>query len=215
MDVSPGGGDDVPQTRRTYRGMSAEERQAERRKQLLTAGLELFGTRGFAETRVDDVCAEAGLTKRYFYESFSSLEELLFAVVEDVLADLTARVVPVVASSGLRNPRPMLSTFIGAMLDDPRLVRLLVIETHTGVLARQRQQFIERAVDVWLEAAPDRDRDPSLLQTQRLLAHAYAGAVGEVAVAWASGRITMSAEEIIDHLERIFRRISPRAGVAQ
>ncbi|MFB9730138.1 hypothetical protein [Haloechinothrix salitolerans] len=36
-----------------------------------------------------------------------------------------------------------------------------------------------------------------------------------VAVARASGRITMSEEEIIDHLERIFRRISPRAAAAQ
>lgn len=198
------------QTTRTYRGRSAEQRTAERRKQLIEAGLELFGTRGVAATRVDDICAEAGLTKRYFYENFSSLDELLLAVVEDVLADLTVKVVPVIASSGWRNPRPLLASFIGAMLADPRLARLLVIETHTGALVQQRAQFIERAVDVWLATAPDRDPDPKFLQTQRLLAHAFAGAAGEVAVAWAHGRIEMSADEIIDHLERIFRRITPR-----
>lgn len=198
------------QATRTYRGRSAEERTAERRKQLIEAGLELFGTHGVAATRVDDVCAAAGLTKRYFYESFASLEELLLAVVEDVLADLTLQVVPAIAAGGWRNPRPMLAACIGSMLADPRLVRLLVIETHTGALVQQRQQFIERAVDLWLESDPQRDPDPSFLQTQRLLAHAYAGAVGEVAVAWASGRINMSADEIIDHLERIFRRLTPR-----
>lgn len=74
---------------------------------------------------------------------------------------------------------------------------------------------VDQDVERRLEAAPDRDRNPSLLQTQRLLAHAYAGAVGQVAVAWASGRSTISVEEIIDHLERIFRRISPRAAAAQ
>src|SRR6185503_10298102 len=41
---------------RTYGGVSADERIAARRAKLLEAGLELFGTRGFATTGVKDVC---------------------------------------------------------------------------------------------------------------------------------------------------------------
>src|SRR4029077_5184552 len=55
---------------RAYGGVSAEDRIAARRAKLLDAGLELFGTRGYATTGVKDVCREAGLTDRYFYESF-------------------------------------------------------------------------------------------------------------------------------------------------
>lgn len=200
----------VPGPARPYRGVSAAERQRDRRERLLAAGLELFGTQGIAATRVEDVCAAAGLTKRYFYESFGSLDELVLAVVEDVLADLTAKVVPAIAQGGWRNPQPALSVFVDALLADPRVVRLLVVETHHGALTRYRQDFIERAVDIWLAADPAADKNPVHLPSQRLLAHAYAGAVGEVAVAWGRGRIDLPAEEITAHLLRIFQRIVPR-----
>lgn len=62
---------------RKYAGKDAQTRQAERRRKLVEAGMTLFGRYGFAATSIDAICAEAGLTKRYFYESFSSSEELL------------------------------------------------------------------------------------------------------------------------------------------
>jgi len=202
-DASPG----AP---RLYRGVPAEARRAERRERLLAAGLDLFGTNGIAATSVDEVCAAAGLTKRYFYESFASLDELVHAVVEKVITDLSAIVLPAIAASGWRNPRPALSAFIGALLTDPRLVRLLVIETHAGSLADRRQELIERAVDLWLMTDPGASKDPVHLPAQRLLAHAMGGAAGEVALAWVNGRIDLTPEQIIDHLLRIFERITPR-----
>ena len=194
---------------RVYRGMSAVDRQASRRERLIAAGLQLFGTHGVPETRVDDICAEAGLTKRYFYESFASPDDFIRAVVDSVIADLTALVVPVIAASGWRNPRPALSAFIGALLADPRLVRLLVVETHNGVLASRRQEFVDLAVDLWLSADPGASKSPEHLPAQRLMAHAMAGAAGEVALGWINGRIDMTPEEITDHLVRIFNRITP------
>ena len=76
----------VPQ--RTYGGVSADERIAARRAKLLDAGLELFGTRGFAATGVKDVCREAGLTDRYFYESFDDRLALFTAVFDRATEDL-------------------------------------------------------------------------------------------------------------------------------
>ena len=55
---------------RPYRGVSATDRRDQRRQRLIDAGLQLFGTRGIAAVGIVDVCAEAGLTKRYFYENF-------------------------------------------------------------------------------------------------------------------------------------------------
>jgi AcrR family transcriptional regulator len=188
----------------------AEIRRAERRERLLDAGLELFGTKGIAETRVDEVCTAAGLTKRYFYENFASLDELVHAVLEKVVSDLSTIVLPVIAAGGWRNPRPALSAFIDALLADPRLVRLLVLETHVGALAARRHELIERAVDLWLLADPGTSRDPDHLAAQRLLAHAMGGAAGEVALAWVNGRIDMPAAQITDHLVRIFERVTPR-----
>ncbi len=199
-----------PAELRTYRGVPASQRKAERRDRLVSAGLELFGTRGIAATRVDDVCAEAGLTKRYFYESFESLDDLVTAVMEAVLLDVAAIVVPVIETDGWRNPRPVFSAYIGALLEDPRLVRLLVVETHNGALANRREEMVELAVDTWLASDPGADKSPEHLPVQRLLAHAMAGAAGEVALAWVNGRIDLTADQIVDQLVRIFERITPR-----
>jgi AcrR family transcriptional regulator len=195
---------------RTYRGVPADQRRAERRARLIEAGLDMFGTKGIAATRVDDVCAAAGLTKRYFYESFDSLDDLVNAVVETVTFDIAAVVVPAIQTDGWRNPRPVFEAYVGALLDDPRLVRLLVVETHNGALASRREEFIELAVDTWLASDPSTDKSPEFLPTQRLLAHAMAGAAGEVALAWVNGRIDLTPEELIDQLVRIFERITPR-----
>jgi AcrR family transcriptional regulator len=199
-----------PAATRIYRGVPGDARRTDRRQRLLAAGLDLFGTKGIAGTTVDDVCAAAHLTKRYFYESFASLDELANAVAEHAIAELSAIMLPAIAASGWRNPRPALSAFMDALLADSRLVRLLVVETHVGSLAPRRQEFIERAVDLWLMTDPATSKDPQHLPSQRLLAHAMGGAAGEVALAWVNGRIDLRPEEITDHLVRIFERITPR-----
>ncbi|MGI9588454.1 MAG: TetR/AcrR family transcriptional regulator, partial [Dietzia maris] len=71
-------------TPRRYRGVSAEERRASRRRQLLDAALELVGTRGVERTTMTAICAEAGLTERYFYESFTARDQLLLALVDEI-----------------------------------------------------------------------------------------------------------------------------------
>lgn len=199
---------------RPYKGVPAPQRVAERRSRLVQAGLERFGTQGIARTRVDDICAEAGLTKRYFYESFSSLDELALAVLDDVTATLALVVVPAVAEHGWRNPRPVFEAFASGLLADPRAVRILVTETQRAPLAAKRQQLIELAVDLWLGSDGHADRAPEHLATQRLLAHAMAGAAGEVALAWGNGRLDLTLDEIISHLVRIFERITPRRRYA-
>lgn len=87
-------------TGRTYGGASPAQRRDERRSRLLQAGLALYGTQGFAATSIDAVCAEAGLTKRYFYESFGSAEELLAAVYLDATARVQGQVGEAILAAG-------------------------------------------------------------------------------------------------------------------
>src|SRR3954463_12210582 len=86
--------------RRSYGGVSADDRIAARRAKLLDAGLELFGTRGYATTGVKDVCRQAGLTDRYFYESFNDGADLFLAVFDRLTEELFAVVVEAVAEAG-------------------------------------------------------------------------------------------------------------------
>ncbi|WP_172172928.1 TetR/AcrR family transcriptional regulator [Brevibacterium sp. CT2-23B] len=75
---------------RPYAGASREARESARREQIIAAGIELFGTQGYRAATVGAICETAGLNKRYFYESFSTLEDLLVEVYERVVADLRA-----------------------------------------------------------------------------------------------------------------------------
>ncbi len=75
---------------RPYAGASREARESARREQIIAAGIELFGTQGYRAATVGAICDSAGLNKRYFYESFATLEDLLVEVYERVVADLRA-----------------------------------------------------------------------------------------------------------------------------
>jgi AcrR family transcriptional regulator len=67
------------QSGRTYRGADPAQRRDDRRTRLVDAAVEIFGTTGYRSATVERICAAAGLTKRYFYESFDSSEALLLA----------------------------------------------------------------------------------------------------------------------------------------
>lgn len=62
------------------------------REALLAAGRDLFGTRGYAETSLDAVVAEAGVTKGALYHHFSGKKELFEAVFEQVKRELSAQI---------------------------------------------------------------------------------------------------------------------------
>ena len=66
--------------RNTYRGVSAEQREAERRARILRAGLDVFAGRGFAGGTVRAICKEAGVSTRQFYELFSDRDDVFEAV---------------------------------------------------------------------------------------------------------------------------------------
>ena len=192
---------------RPYRGVSATDRRHQRRQRLIDAGLQLFGTRGIAAVGIVDVCAEAGLTKRYFYENFASIDALAEAVFEHVTGDLVAIVVPAIEIGAGRDPRPALTVYIRALLSDPRVVRLLAVESHTGPLKKYRDGFPTRAVELWFGfAASDEDMPPP--QDMRLKAYGFVGAAQQIGMAWLDGHLPLTIDEVIDQLVDMFYRIS-------
>src|SRR3954451_18403936 len=112
---------------RTYGGVSADDRIAARREKLLDAGLELFGTRGYAGTGVKDVCRQAGLTDRYFYESFNDGGALFLAVFARLTDALFQAVAAAVAESGGAPERQLpnaVGPFVRALAADSRKPRV-------------------------------------------------------------------------------------------
>src|ERR1700732_1541609 len=111
---------------RPYRGISADERRASRRAPLLDAALEEVGERGMAGTTMTAVCARAGLTERYFYESFRDRDELLVAVLEACLADVDTAMFEAIDAAPpdlLERARAAAGAMIAVLADDPRKAR--------------------------------------------------------------------------------------------
>ena len=145
---------------RVYGGISADDRRAKRREQLLDAGLELLGTVGWSGTTMTAVCAEAGLTERYFYESFADREALLLAVFDRITDEATEAILAAISSSP-RDARARTHAAIGAfielMTDDPRKGRVAFVE------AMGSEALMRRRLDVLRSG--QRDRRQSTVST--------------------------------------------------
>ena len=136
-----------PHAARTYGGIDLAERKEQRRQAFLAAGLNLFGTQGYRATTVRQVCREARLTDRYFYESFETLEDLLLAVYHREFDRLQHALVPALMSSlQARNPIAGVRqglTLVFEMTEDSRVARVCWLEV-LGVSPRVDAEYSHR-----------------------------------------------------------------------
>jgi AcrR family transcriptional regulator len=94
-------------------------RRAERREQLLAAATQAFARAGFAATSLDDIAAEAGISRVLLYRHFESKTDLYRAVLDRAIARLTAAV-------GTRDfTYASIDALLGAAAEDPDGFRLL------------------------------------------------------------------------------------------
>jgi TetR/AcrR family transcriptional regulator, transcriptional repressor for nem operon len=56
--------------------MQTQDARHESKTKILDAAVNVFRAKGYAATRIEDICAEAGLTKGSFFHHFKSKEEL-------------------------------------------------------------------------------------------------------------------------------------------
>jgi AcrR family transcriptional regulator len=191
---------------RPFRGVSALERQETRRRRLVEAAFEIAGSDGAASLGVGEVCVAAGLTKRYFYESFESIDQLGSAVVDhaiDVMISLTA---PFQPGTRVGSVHAGIKAFIDALLNDGRLARILITETQAGNLSRFRGRIVDVAVASLLPI--DQLSDSESLDHRRFIAYAQIGALGEICLAWHQGVVEMDRQELVNELVDLFARIA-------
>jgi AcrR family transcriptional regulator len=202
--------DEPTGTGRRYRGLTAEERRAARRQRLLDAGLSAFGTVGYGATTIEQLCSDAGVTPRHFYEEFPSREALLLAVYDESvgMAHDAARAAVAAAPLDLRaRTRAGVEAFVHAMCDDPRRARVLCVEA-VGIsqeFERHRRDVIHAFADLTeAEArrlAEQQGYPPRDLQIRSM---ALVGAVHELVIEWALGTDRPPLERLIDELTEIW-----------
>ena len=191
----------VPEDVGLWRGTTAEERLAPRRRKLMQAGFELLGTGGSEGTTVRGVCARAKLNPRYFYESFPDLDALTAAVfdeVQDEVTRVTLAAIVEAPETAEAKTRAGMEAGIRHVAADPRRLRIVYGEGDTGVLVRKRAELVAQTAGLMADLTGRFyrvGRDDKLLNTA---VYMLSGGLFELIVAWANGRIELTIDELID-----------------
>lgn len=106
----------------------------QRREQLIQVGRKLFAEKGFEGTTVEEVAAEAGVSKPVVYEHFGGKEGLYAVVVDREIASLLGGITDALSSGG--SARALLESAAMALLDyiesSTDGFRILVRDSPTG-----------------------------------------------------------------------------------
>ncbi|MFT3924211.1 MAG: TetR/AcrR family transcriptional regulator [Myxococcales bacterium] len=175
---------------RVYGGQTQAERQAKRQRQFLEAGLQVFGTAGYREATVRQLCRQAQLTDRYFYEAFGSTEDLLVAVYLECIRGLRDRVIRRVLEADAKHPEQLVRGALDGFFEavqDARLARVVWLEVR-GVSPRvdqiytgSQREFAKLLIQLAQRMHPQLDETNPL---HRMTTIGLIGALSESARQW-------------------------------
>jgi AcrR family transcriptional regulator len=197
----------MPGIVRPYRGVSAEDRRAERRARLKSACLDVVSERGVPEVTVEAVSARASLTKRYFYESFADLDTLLGELIDDIFSELLEEIRLALAPVGdglERRARIIITCLIDFLGRDVRRARLYIEAPGQATLRARREEAYRTYTRLLLDQLPAGPGTEALGTDRRALAALIVVAgVTQAAVTWLRGTVPLDRDEIIDELTRV------------
>lgn len=184
---------------RSYAGASAAERSAGRRRRLVEAALDLVGEGGVAALTVGGVCERAGVAKRYFYESFGSLDDLLGQALSDALEPVAADIAAA-STAEVAAVEPLQRAAVEAVLgvfDDPRVARMYLESPGHAGLRTARERAIDGFVAQFLDllGVGQEGREPA-----RVLAHVVIAGTTDVVARWLRGDLHLERAALVERL---------------
>ena len=174
----------------------------------------MFGTTGYRTATVRQLCRQAELTDRYFYESFQNTEDLLVAVYEREFDHLQQAVVAALADeASLRAPMVAVERALNAvfeMASEPRVARVCWLEV-LGVSARVDGVYtrnIERFAALVVAFARNQLNADDIDDTEsRMLGLAMIGAVSQPITHWLLGGYREDRAKMVAATSRVFQGV--------
>ena len=190
-----------------YRGMSAETRAAERRERLLEATLAVWADPDVSTT-MTNVCARAGLSERYFYESFANLDAAQTAVLEQVAGEIeqaTHQAAEEAGTDPAARAMASVSAFVQMLVDDPRKGRVAIVEAAAMPSLRpRRSELLRHFAHRTAEAARELELSPRSGADDELAGLLFIGGVAELVTAWLDGAVEATPDELVAVAARCF-----------
>ncbi|WP_288336322.1 TetR/AcrR family transcriptional regulator [uncultured Gordonia sp.] len=192
-------------TSKVWGGQSPQDRSSSRRESLLSAAEALLGDGGAVAVTMRAVVRAAQLSPRYFYESFASREELLYAVHDRVEDQLLQRLQNVNSSGDLRDAvRSSFEIIRDFFEEDPRRARILLREpladdmlrshsaTRIPIFTRAVIQLLAQGHPEVAEATGGDEADWMIRST------ALSGALISLYLEYTDGHIDVEPDRLVD-----------------
>ena len=196
---------------RQFKGLSMAERQQARREKLIEAGIQAYGTHGFFSVTVKDICTEAKLTERYFYESFKKSEHLFQTIFLKLIDELQQNVMQAMMQAS-SDPKKMIEAGLTALLttlrDNPRMARIIYIdamlvqELHNQATIHETMGRFDRMIQAFVMLMM-----PNLSRSEQEISQVSTGLNGyvtQIAIRWVMSGFKQSMEEVLSSCSIVF-----------
>lgn len=194
--------------KRSYAGLSKEQRIQKRRLILIETAMQLSDEIGWHQLNVDRLCSEAKLNKRYFYESFSDLDALAGAVVDHVTSEITQTIYQAIASKNTIEDMAYatIHTFVHFVIDVPSRARLIFGDLSTNdAMAKHRKRLVNLLVTEITRNAREihqpQNVSDSTIETCALF---LIGGTGQVILNWLDHQNAIPLTQIIDDITTLW-----------
>ena len=161
----------------------------ETRTRILEAAVKVFATKGYHDTKVDDIVSESSTSKGSFYFYFPSKQDI-FLALSDTFADLLeARLTQAMdkETHGLQQMDAALSASLGLFSQYRGLAKIALVQSvGPGAVFEQRRRAINDRLTLIIRSKLKRAvQDGSIppLQTD-IAARAWVGALNEIVINW-------------------------------
>lgn len=192
-------------TKRVYAKKNPEQRVIERRDRLLEAALQLFATKGYANTTIEALCSEAKVTTRHFYQAFKGREELLLTLYNQLMMELQAGLLSAMQdehSSLQHKMNQVIQALVKQYLTDTRRAQVGVIEVvgASPVVEKRRREVIH-AIAMHLQAFLDEMAAQQKIPRRNYhwLAIAIVGGINELMAEWLMSP-SLTLEQLSDEI---------------
>ena len=206
--------------------MNMARPQHESKTKLLDAALKVVRAKGYTATRIEDICAEAGLTKGSFFHHFTSKEDLVLAAVAHWGARTTAffvdapyhdrpdpldRLIAYVEfrKAMMTGELPEFTCFLGTIIQETYV-------THTDINAACERTLTAhaRTLEADIREAMRQHQVRCDWSAETLALHIQAVIQGGFILAKAKGNAAVAAKSL-DHLRRYLEQTFAGAGRAR
>ncbi|MGC0364965.1 AcrR family transcriptional regulator [Rhodococcus sp. 27YEA15] len=185
--------------------MSIEERRAARRAALFDVGVTLLGAVDGPAVNVRAVCKAAGLTERYFYESFTDRDQYVIAVHSFVAEQAQSAIASAVEreSTPVAVAEAAVDAFVKLMVDDPAMGRVLLIAPLSEPVLGGRgigsmPAFVQLIYGQLTEIVDPVDK--------QLVAVGLVGALFTLFIGYLDGSVDVDRSRFVDHCVKLLTR---------